>query len=161
MAARRRIESATLYLNVDVEVVSRSPLTSLVSALGRSVFVLYAGPISGGHGAYFQLASSHGRSADFTVKRLATLISRLPASERKVWRLARSRTFDLGIQGGLLPRSHQLAISPGALAQLGRLNAQLVCTTYGARTPPTFRPPRVLRPVPPNNALQRTRYARR
>jgi hypothetical protein len=133
MATVRRVNAATHFLNVDVEVVSRSPLTSLVAALGRRVLVHYVGPIPGGHAVYFSLASAHGRSADSVAQRLATLISKLAPPERKLWRLARSRTFDVGIQGGLTPFNHQLALSARTIAQLSRLWVRVAFSTYGAR----------------------------
>ena len=36
-------EGRTNFLNVDFEVLSRTPLDALVAALGRKVFVLYQG----------------------------------------------------------------------------------------------------------------------
>jgi hypothetical protein len=133
MATVRRVNAATHFLNVDVEVVSRSPLNELVAALGQRVLVHYVGPIPGGHAAYFSLSSAHGRSADSVAHALATLISGLAPPERRLWRLARSRTFDVGIQGGLTPFSHPLALSPRTIAQLSRLKARVVFSVYGAR----------------------------
>ena len=41
---RRPIVGQTSFLNVDLDIVSKTPLDSLINALGRSVLVLYAGP---------------------------------------------------------------------------------------------------------------------
>jgi hypothetical protein len=138
MPRGRRIEPTTQYLNVDVEVLSRSPLARLVSALGPKVFVHYCGPLRRSYLAHFSLASSHGRSADTVSRQLAVLIARLSASERKLWLGARSRTFDVGVQGGRAPFSHTLLLSEGTVARLAALNVRLVYTSYGAQVPPKF-----------------------
>ncbi len=127
-------EEETHFLNVDVDVWSTTSLQPLVDALGKRVFVHYAGPEGKKQGAHFTLAKSYGKDADALIRRLATLITELPPAARKLWDHAVSREFNVGVQGGLTPRSHEIAVDGETLKLLAKVRGRIVITIYGAQT---------------------------
>ena len=66
-------------MNVDLEVISRTPLDPLVQAFGRKVDVLHVGPWGRRYGAHVEVAGSGYRgNADSLIRRLVTLVKALP-----------------------------------------------------------------------------------
>ena len=51
-------EEGTTCLNVDLEVISRTPLDPLVQAFGRKVDVLHVGPWGQRYGAHVEVAAA-------------------------------------------------------------------------------------------------------
>jgi hypothetical protein len=105
--APSRAEDETRFLNVDVDVWSRSDLRPLVAAFGRRILVHYVGAERRQHSAHFALASAHGKDADAIIRRLVALIEALPRPARQLWNRARVRDFNIGIQAA----SSRIAIS--------------------------------------------------
>ncbi len=122
----------TQFLNVDLDIYSRSQLDSLAEALGNKVFVQYLGREKGRYSAHLSL-SSNGKTVDVLIRHFATLIKKLPNSAKKLWNSASSREFNIGIQCGLRPESHEIQITESALTMLSELKASIVVTTYAAR----------------------------
>ena len=117
------------FLNVDVDVRSRSPLEALVARLGPSVLINHVGAEGRGrHGAHFSLY--HPKSADHAIRRLAKLIGQLPTSARRLWNGAQKRVFNIGFDGGLYPRQLEAAISTSAIQAVARLGASITVTIY-------------------------------
>lgn len=156
--------SDTCFLNVDLDVLSRRRLEPLATALERrGVFVHYVGPEGSRHGAHFSLTSIAGVSgADTLTRTLAGHIAALPPAVRALWDSAASRTFNIGIQAGVRPPSHEVCIASQTIALIAALSARIVITTYSAEVlppGPTRNP--AAGAAPPNPGMQRTRYARR
>src|SRR5262245_43422143 len=128
----KRGDDKTCFLNVDVDVWSKSDLQLLVDALGKAILVHYVGREDREYAAHFSLSDSHRNTADTICRRLATLIARLPPGPRRLWNRARARHFNIGIQGGLTPYSHEIAARPATLQRVAGVNASLVVTTYAA-----------------------------
>ena len=123
----------TAFLNVDLDIWSRSPLDSLVAGFGRRVLVLHAGKERRRYSAHLELASSGPRaSADRIINRFVDLITRLPRSARTLWNRAQIREFNVGIQAGARPFSYGTLLEPETLAGMARVNARLGFTVYGA-----------------------------
>jgi len=158
------LEPTTHFLNVDIDVLSRSRLEPLVEALKPRIFVHYVGPEGQIQGAHFSLDRSHGKTADILVRQLAQLIGALSGTPLRLWNSARTRDFNIGIQSGLSPICHELGLEPRTIALVSALNGRIVFTTYGSQRPPSriaAKAPPAEEEAPPNPSLQRTRYARR
>ena len=123
----------TAFLNVDLDIWSRSPLDSLVAAFGRRVLVLHVGKERRRYGAHLELASSGSRaSADQIINRFVDLVRRLPRSARTLWNRAQIREFNVGIQAGARPYSYDMLLEPKTLNGMASVNARLGFTVYGA-----------------------------
>ncbi len=146
----------TTFLNVDVDVISRSRLEPLVAAFGSQVHVLYVGREGSRFAAHLELAVASPASADFAIRALAALVTRLPLAKRKLWDRAQYREFNIGIQAGLSPRSYELRLTLETLRRVTSVGGRVGITVYAAQLPPrgTDREP-LGRSASPNNLLQR------
>ena len=128
---KKNVESGAKYLNVDLEIRSRSDLTPLVGALSRSLFLLHAGRIRGTFLASFETPGLD-LPPDRAIKRLADAVSALPPSARKFWKLARDRVFDIGVAKSASRGVFALALRPETLGTIAQLDARLAFTLYPA-----------------------------
>ena len=78
------IYKATTFLNVDLDLYSRSNLQPLVAALGQRAFTLHVGREGQTHSVHLEL-SREPKTADLAIRSLAALIDTLPKAERKLW----------------------------------------------------------------------------
>jgi hypothetical protein len=76
-AMSSKTHEPTGFLNVDLDVYSRSNLEPLVAALGKKVLPLHVGREGQGHSAHLELCASR-EDADATIASLTTLIHKLP-----------------------------------------------------------------------------------
>ncbi|HVG91208.1 MAG TPA: hypothetical protein VNB54_06925 [Alphaproteobacteria bacterium] len=121
----------TQFLNVDLDIYSRSHLEPLVEALKGRPFIHYVGRERGCYAAHISL-SSHGQTADALIRNLGRLIKKLPKSARALWDSATSREFNVGIQSGYAPQSYEVRVNESTVVLLSELNASIVVTTYAA-----------------------------
>jgi hypothetical protein len=121
----------TQFLNVDLDIYSRSHLEPLVEALKGRPFIHYVGREKGRYAAHISL-SSYGQTADALIRKLGRLIKKLPKPARALWNAATSREFNLGIQSGCRPQSYEINVSKSTVALVSELNASIVVTTYAA-----------------------------
>lgn len=128
MMLRTRAAGA-MYLNVDLEVRSRSTLTPLVEALRAKLDVLHAGRSRGEFVASFEVAGV-ALAPDVAIRRLARAVSGLPPSGRKLWEQARDRVFDIGVKRMAGGRAFPLALRAETVKTIARLNARLALTLY-------------------------------
>jgi len=136
-------EIRTAFLNVDLDIWSRTPLERLVTAFGRQVIVLNVGEENGRWGAHLEHATNGSRSdVDTAIQRLVRMVERLPSDVRKVWDRAERREFNVGIQSGVTPYASEFRVEPGTLEAIARVNARLVVTVYGAATARMAKPRR-------------------
>lgn len=71
------------------------------------------------------------RNADATIRHLIALVDALPKAARLCWKEASSRTFDIGIQAGLGPRSFEdVKLREDTLKGVARLTARVLVTIY-------------------------------
>jgi hypothetical protein len=130
-------EGESAFLNVDVDLFSRTPLDSLVAAFGQKVMVHYVGRERRRYSAHFSLGFP--RSADVAIKRLVRLITKLPIPARRIWNKATKRVFNVGYQGGLRPHSFESEISSAAVDAAARVGASITVTIYAAEQKPRKR----------------------
>ena len=135
----------THYVNVDLDVYSRTPLDGFLQALGDEAFVLYVGGGRRKYEAHIELASSHmGMSADDTIIGLTRLIRGLPRAHRTIWNSAQRREFNIGIEAGFEPHAFELRLQERTLKAIADLQGVLIITVYApdlseARLPITRR----------------------
>ena len=152
-------EGETRFLNVDLDILSKARLEPLVEAFGKRVSVHYVGREGRRFGAHLALLS-YGQSADALMSALARLVKRLPPRARRLWNGAIAREFNIGIQAGLKPRSHELRIDEETLALVASLGGRIVVTTY-APDDSVLSTWAAQGSVPPNQASCILPYARR
>jgi len=121
--------SDTHFLNVDLDIYSRSDLQPLVKHLGRKVHVLYVGRARAKYSAHLEVAK-HVRTADSAISAFCSLIEGLPEPERALWNAATVRSFSIGIQAGELPDPCDFTIRPKTVRAVSLLGAQIVITIY-------------------------------
>ena len=90
IAARRKAPTGTRFLNVELDIYSRSSLEPLVSAFGQKVMVLYMGREHHLYSAHLEIAGMT-ESADANIHAIAALVHKLPSAKRKLWDADRSR----------------------------------------------------------------------
>jgi hypothetical protein len=126
-------EEDTAFLNVDLDIRSRTPLEPLVEAFGQKVIVLHVGRWGRRYGAHVEMANGgHQQDADRLVRRLVALVKKLPRSSRRLWKEAQSREFNVGIQAGLKPRVFELRFQPATLESVAAIGGRIVITVYAA-----------------------------
>src|SRR5688572_26817002 len=123
------LNSETIFLNVDLDIASRSDLQPLVAALGQRVFPLYVGRIKRMYEAHLELSRSP-RNPDKAIRSFAGLIHSLPNNERKLWETATIRDFNIGVQAGMHPHAYELSLSPETIEMISTLKARIVVTLY-------------------------------
>jgi hypothetical protein len=117
------------FLNVDLDIRSRRSLAPLVAAWP---WVQTPG-LDAGRVPRWVVASPRivPKDADAAIRHLVTLVDALPKAARRSWKEASSRTFDIGIQAGLEPRSfEEVKLREGTLKDITRLSARLLVTVY-------------------------------
>jgi hypothetical protein len=135
----------TQFLNVDLDIRSRSDLQPLVDAMGKKIIVLYIERFKGTCTARLELSGSHlprdkhSQSPELIILRFCKLIGGLPPEARKLWDGARSREFDIGIESHGPMRYYWFAVASRALRAAVEIDAQIAVTVYGpmkkAQTP--------------------------
>ena len=119
----------THFLNVDLDIRSRSSLEPIALAMGKKVHVLYVGRERGLHKAYLELYR-HGQSADACIRGFCALIRKLPKPERKLWDHAIIREFNIGISAQMKPNTFEITVGEDAVRQAADLNARIGITIY-------------------------------
>ena len=133
MAMKKRRLGTNQYLNVDLEVYSRSNLQPFVTAMGDKVLALYVGRIKRTYRAHLELAGSGlSETPDSTIRTFCSLIRKLPRAALKLWNGANHCDFNNGVQARHKPDVYELSLTPETLAEASGLNARIVLTIYGA-----------------------------
>ena len=121
---------AKVFLNVDLEIFSKSDLKPLAVALRKSLAVHYLGTEFGKHKAYFELTKPPS-TPDSGIIRYCKFIQKLPPDTRKLWNGAESRSFDIGFECPKMGRYYWGAIGPEAVRAASEVGAQIAITIYG------------------------------
>jgi hypothetical protein len=117
------------FLNVDLEIFSKSDLQPLVVALGSNIHVHYLGMEFRLFKAYFDL-SQQPKTPESGILRFCKLIQKLPPSERAIWNAAKSRSFDIGIEAPSHGSHYWVAVGSEAIRSAAEINAQIAITVY-------------------------------
>ena len=117
------------FLNVDLDIYSRSDLQPLVTALGKKVYELYVGRDRRTYSAHLELTKIT-KNADAAILAFCALIRLLPRAERRVWNSARVRELNIGIQAALQPHSYVTLVSAQAVKAAAEIGARIGFTVY-------------------------------
>jgi hypothetical protein len=128
------VKGATHFLNVDLEIYSRSDLQPLVAAFGKEVFVLYAGRVKRTYQARLELARMT-KTADATIRDFYALIKTLPKTAREMWDAAKVRDFSIGVQSCTKSPAIDFALATETLKAAYDLGARIVLTVYSPEVP--------------------------
>ena len=88
------------FINVDLEVWSRTDLTPFDEAVQAIAFVLYAGKIRRRFLVSLEARLPKVTSPEDAIWGLLKIVDGLPPAARKAWKGAQSRIFNVGYQGG-------------------------------------------------------------
>jgi hypothetical protein len=125
----RKTPEATHFLNVDLDIYSRSNLQPLLTAMGKRVSILHAQRDGQTFCAHLELARQT-KSADSTIRGLCALVRALPRAEGKLWNAAKVRDFNIGVQAEMQPFSYEIAIAAETVKAVSDVNARIVFTVY-------------------------------
>jgi hypothetical protein len=126
----------TKFLNIDLDILSTSPLEPLVEALGRKVRVLYVGKERRRFGAHLEISGSGYRSnADRLMRRLVALVKTLPRTGRILWDTAQSREFNVGIEAAVNGTVFELRLQLETLEAVTSVRGRIVVTVYAPAGP--------------------------
>jgi hypothetical protein len=130
------------FLNVDLDIESKSPLRSLARALGDKVSVMFSGRMNGSYCLFVETTGAKRRQ-DGVINVLCSLIERLPANSKRAWDTAHRKEFDLGYEIRLASRrAHRFIVRPSTLRRVASLGASLAVTLYREETAEHDRCPR-------------------
>jgi hypothetical protein len=118
------------FLNVDLEVFSKSDLQPFVAALGSKVHVHYLGTEFRLFKAYLDLAEQP-KTPESGILRYCKLIQKLPPKQRALWDAAKSRSFDIGIEAPGCGSYYWSAVGPEAIRAAAKVGAQIAISVYG------------------------------
>ena len=115
------------FLNVDLLIRgSRSDIAALTSRLESRTSVLRS---ENGFAA-FELPFRSGATLEDTLRRLCDLLESLPPAQKRVWKGARSRQLDIGVEAGSSQTAGRFSVPPKLLGRIAKMNADLVFTVY-------------------------------
>lgn len=121
------------FLNVDLDLYSKSDLQPLVDAFGKKVDVLFVGRVRRTYEAHLEIATFIPKNPQVAIVQFCKLVHALPPAARRIWDEAKIRSFDIGIDSNdpkPLP-TYWFAVSPVTLKAAANVNAQIAVTVYG------------------------------
>lgn len=118
------------FKNVDLEIVSRSKLDAIETAVSDIAHALYSGPIRKGIFLLSLECNIYPNNADAAIIRLCAAVSRLGKSERRIWARALRRTFDVGYDITHKGATAHVALRPETLKHVVALGATVAFTCY-------------------------------
>ncbi len=132
MAKPRDKTFAADYVNVDLEVRSRSSLQPLADALSRRLFCLHVGGSKGNFLATFENGAGAVKTGtpDLAILRLVRAVDSLSPEIKRHWTSARDRVFDIGVAKAGGSKPFQLSLTPATVAAVARLKARVALTFY-------------------------------
>ena len=135
MAAKRDDSGfdKTTFLNVDLDISSRDNLAPLADALAPKLIVLHVGRVGRTYRASFELRTQP-KTADGAIRRLVAAVETLPARPRALWKRAKTRDLNIGIQAAPDPRCSEFALDPLTVRMVSQIAARIVFTVYGVES---------------------------
>jgi hypothetical protein len=117
------------FINVDLDIYSKSNLQPLLAVLGKKVCVLYAGRDKRTYSAHLELTRITG-SADAAIRAFCALVQALPRAERDLWNAAKVREFNIGVQAAMRPFSYEMVLAAETVKTAAEVGARIVFTVY-------------------------------
>ena len=119
---------APYFLNVDLDIVSKTKLDSLARDLGEKVIVLHIGPLGRQHFLALESSKSH-KGPDATIHALCSAVENLSPRAQRIWTASR-KDFNVGYELRAAERSLHFTLRPDTLHRVARLGATLTVTCY-------------------------------
>lgn len=123
------VELNTLFLNVDLDLVSHSSddLDRLLVKFSAGADIIHREP------CFAILELEHTRANDLasTLSGLLGLIESLDEPSRRIWEKLAARRLDIGVRAGLTLERSTYAVSPALLRHLAAAHVELIFTLYG------------------------------
>lgn len=116
------------YLNVDLEIESKSDLSKIVEEFGEEVIVLYSREVRGYQHASFEAPNM--ADADETINHFCLLVEELTKEAREVWDGCCSRVMDVGYESGTSPQNFRSEIRASTVQRVAAIGASIVITIY-------------------------------
>lgn len=124
------MKSKIHYLNTDLEIVSNNDLTSLVAAFeGRGVYSLHFFHEKNAWYARLETNQSYDEP-EATISKMLAVVESFSKTTRVVWDNCTRREFDIGYEGGQVPRSFNQVLSQQLLERITMAKASLSITIY-------------------------------
>lgn len=116
------------FLNVDLEITSRSKLDALAEELGDRIGVLFIGKIKSRYRLSFEISGVH-RDPDSTILSLCRLIESLSKESRARWDAA-NKVFDLGFESSEADCRAAFSLRRKTVQAISQLSAEIGVTVY-------------------------------
>ncbi|MEX0886624.1 MAG: hypothetical protein WD009_09315 [Phycisphaeraceae bacterium] len=117
------------YLNVDLEVRSRTSLEALERGFGDRAYLLAQRQEDGLFVASFEIAADHD-DPETAIRAFCDMIEALPPIVRDLWDVSVQRSFDIGFDSGDEPFPFSTALTPATTARVARLRAGITVSIY-------------------------------
>ena len=118
------------FLNVDLDIESKSSLRFLAREFGERVMVMYSGRMNGQHCLFVEISGDY-KSLESIVNAFCALIEGLSADSKGVWDMAHRKEFDIGFEARLSSQhANRFKIRPSTLRRVAKLGAGLAVTLY-------------------------------
>ena len=118
------------FLNVDLELKSKSSLQAIVNSFGDDVDVLGCSPVGSHYQAAFESPGTPTGDPDSLIRYFCDLISNLAGTGKKAWETAYSRVFNIGFESGSEPKHIESELSPDTIAKIPSVGASIKITIY-------------------------------
>ena len=118
------------FLNIDLDLRSRSGLPKLLDAFGKDVYVLHK------RRDYASLEVSFGptNTIDQVIRCYYKIFCKLSPAARRLWNQCQVRAFNIGFSGGTRPEHHcgVFSLSKKSLELLNEMNGTVVISISSA-----------------------------
>ncbi len=122
-----------MFLNVDLEVISRRDPKKFIKALDGAADILRCDRVDDFWVTLIELSNVKPNSQiSDVILGLAKLLDGLPENVKSYLKNASSRTFDIGIEGASWPATFEGVVSTKAMAAIAAAKSNLKITVYGA-----------------------------
>jgi len=125
---------AAQFINVDLDIESRSPLDYFCAQManGTKVSLLHCGD-NGGRGYFARLECADGGitcEPDSIINQSCEYIEDLDERARGEWDVAHFKSFDLGFENTAKDRCYQCPLRPGTVKRISDLGGALAISIY-------------------------------
>lgn len=124
----------TNFLNVDLELKSKTSIKELGAELDPQLTCLYAGPLDGYRALNYE-TSKPIADLDGRIREMVRVLKALSPGGKKLLKSCAFRDFNIGIEGGIDVDPLELHVDAETVAQVAALDARIVVTVYAAEQP--------------------------
>jgi hypothetical protein len=127
------MQNTAHFLNVDLDIRSKSELAPILKEFGRRVALMHCGPVGPRHLLAVETAKQY-KDPDSTTHALCDLVDALSPSARRLWDSA-DKQFDIGYEWAPGLNTSQFSLRPDTLLRVAQLGARLTITHYREHDP--------------------------